>query len=80
LAYESGTDALRQLTLLQEYGGHITKYPENINTFRSDMYYFVEVCSTEGTRYIIEAYGKEAIELRQEVLDRKIDEKLVVTA
>jgi hypothetical protein len=68
--------------LLQSYGGHITKVPEKIITLRDDTYYFVEVTSREGTRYIIEAYGTEAIELEREALARKTTrgEKLVVTA
>jgi hypothetical protein len=79
LAYESGPHALRQLMLLQKYGGRITKYPEKIIPLSGDSYYFVEVTTNEGTRYVIEAYGKEAIDLRCEVTDRKTEEKLIMT-
>ena len=63
MAYDSGTDALRQLLLLGKYGGRITRVPEKIITLPSESYYFVEVTSQEGTKYVIEAYGEEAREL-----------------
>jgi hypothetical protein len=65
--------------LLQKYGGRITKIPEKIITLHGDAYYFVEVTSKEGTRYVIEAYGTEAIELEREASE-KTEEKIVVTA
>jgi hypothetical protein len=80
MAYESAPYALKELTLLKKYGGRITKVPEKIITLRGgSTYYFVEVTSKEGTRYVIEAYGTEAIELEREA-SGKTEEKLVVTA
>jgi hypothetical protein len=66
--------------LLQKYGGRITRLPEKIIMLHGGgTYYFVEVTSKEGTRYVIEAYGTEAIELEREATG-KTEEKLVVTA
>jgi hypothetical protein len=80
LAYNSGTDALRQLLLMRKYGGHITKLPDKMITCSGGAYYFVEVTSREGTKYVIEAYGQEAIELEGEATTkRKEKEGLVVT-
>jgi hypothetical protein len=78
MAYESETDALRQLMLLRAYGGHITRTSEKILIRPFGSYYFVEVTSKEGTKYVIEAYGKEAIELEGEALRRKLEEELVI--
>jgi hypothetical protein len=78
MAYESETDALRQLMLLRAYGGHITRTPEKILSMPDGMYYFVEVTSREGTKYVIEAYGKEALELEREAFQRKLVEELVI--
>ena len=64
MAYESGSDALRQLLLLGKYGGRITRFPEKIIALPGESYYFVEVSTKEGTRYVIEAYGEEAKESR----------------
>jgi hypothetical protein len=84
LAYENGPHALKALMLLQGYGGHITKIPEKMITLHGDSYYFVEVTSKEGTRYVIEAYGGEAIELEREASGGKTEtetrEKLLLTA
>jgi hypothetical protein len=80
LAYESVTDALRQLLLLGKYGGHITRVPEKIITLPSESYYFVEISSKEGTKYVIEAYGEDAKELEREVSTRKGKEKILITA
>jgi hypothetical protein len=80
LAYDSGTDALRQLLLLGRYGGRITRVPEKIITLPSESYYFVEISSQEGTRYIIEAYGEEARELEHEASSIKGKEEILITA
>jgi hypothetical protein len=80
LAYVSGTDALRQLLLLGKYGGRITRAPEKIITLPSESYYFVEITSKEGTKYVIEAYGEEAKELEREVSTRKGKEEILITA
>ena len=79
MAYESGSHALRQLLLLRMYGGRITKFPEKIIPLSGDSYFYVEVTTNEGTKYVIEAYGKEAISLRCEVMDRKTEEQLIMT-
>jgi hypothetical protein len=78
MTYESEIDALRQLMLLRRYGGTITMRSEKILATPSGSYYFVEVTSKEGTKYVIEAYGKEAIELEREALLRNIGEELVI--
>jgi hypothetical protein len=78
MAYESETDALRQLMLLRSYGGHITRTSEKILVMPFGSYYFVEVTSREGTKYVIEAYGKEAFELEREALRRKLEVDLVI--
>jgi predicted metal-dependent RNase len=79
LAYENGPHALKEMMMLKAYGGRISKVPENIVTLHGDTYYFVEVTSKEETRYIIEAYGTEALELEREAAG-KTKERLVVTA
>jgi len=66
--------------LLREIGGRITSYPEKLVDLSGKPYYFVEVTSNEGTRYIIEAYGKEAIGLNREVKDRETVENMGITA
>ena len=66
--------------MLRKYGGRITKFPEKIIPLAGDSYYFVEVTTIEGTRFVIEAYGDEAINLRCEVMDRKTEEQLIMTA
>lgn len=80
MAYDSGTDALRQLLLLKKYGARITKSPEKIIALPGELYYFVEVTSNEGTRFLIEAYGEEANELQREVSTRKLEEEIILTA
>lgn len=71
MAYESETDALRQLMLLQRYGGQITRTPEKILPMPDGSYYFVEITSKQGTKYVIEAYGSEALKLEREAFQRK---------
>jgi hypothetical protein len=67
LAYNSGTDAMKDLLLLREYGGHVTRSPGSLRILPNGLpYYFVEVTSKEGTKYVIEAYGEEAVGLRHE--------------
>ena len=80
MAYESGTHALRELLLLGRYGAHITRTPEKIIGLPGESYYFVEVTSKEGTRYVIEAYGEEAKELEREVSTRRGMEEILITA
>ena len=80
MAYESGTDALRQLLFLGSYGAKITRSPEKIIALPGELYYYVEVTSKEGTRFVIEAYGEEAGELEREVSTRKGKEEELITA
>ena len=80
MAYESGTHALRELLLLGRDGAHITRTPEKIIGLPGESYYFVEVTSKEGTRYIIEAYGEEARELEHEASSIKGMEEILITA
>ncbi len=80
MAYDSGTDALKQLLLLGKYGARITRCPEKIIGLPGESYYFVEVTSKEGTRYVIEAYGEEARELEREASTRKREEEVLITA
>ena len=53
------------------YGAKITKSPEKTIVLAGELYYYVEVTSKEGTRFVIEAYGNEARELEREVSARK---------
>ena len=80
MAYESGTDALRQLLLLGTYGAKITRSPEKNLTLPGELYYYVEVTSNDGTRFVIEAYGNEARELEREVSARKGKEEMLIVA
>lgn len=67
MAYESGTDAMRELVLLKDYGGHVTRSPPTLRILPNGLpYYYVEVTSKEGTKYVIEAYGEDAVGLRLE--------------
>ena len=80
MAYESGTDALRQLLLLGSYEAGITKSPEKTLALTGESYYYVEVTSKDGTRFVIEAYGNEARELEREVSARKGKEEMLKVA
>jgi hypothetical protein len=53
LAYESATEALRQLLFLGSYGPKITRSPEKIISLPGKLYYYVEV--TSKTRFVMEA-------------------------
>ena len=80
MAYESGTDALRQLLFLGSHGAKITRSPEKIIALPGEFYYYVEVTSKEGTQFVIEGYGKEARELEHEVSTRKGKQESLITA
>lgn len=80
MAYESGTHALRELLLLGRDGAHITRTPEKIIGLPGESYYFVEVSTKEGTRYVIEAYGEEAKKLEREVSTRRGKMEILITA
>ena len=79
MAYESETDAFRQLLFLGSYGAKITWSPEKIIALPGELYYYVEVTSKEGTRFVIEAYGEEARELEHEVSTRKGKQESLIT-
>jgi hypothetical protein len=67
VAYNDSTDALKQLVLLQIYGGSITKSSGVVSVLTNGMpYFFVEVTCQDGSQYGIPAYGDEAIELHKE--------------
>jgi hypothetical protein len=67
LAYESGTAAMRELLVLREHGGQITNSSESLRVLPNGLpYYFVEVTSRDGTKYVIETYGEEAVTLGKE--------------
>lgn len=58
---------MRELVLLKDYGGHVTRSPSSIRILPNGLpYYFVEVTSKQGTTYVIEAYGEDAVGLRRE--------------
>ena len=77
MAYESGTEALRELLFLGSYGAKITRSPEKTIVLAGELYYYVEVTSKEGTRFVIEAYGNEARGLEMEVSARKGKEEVL---
>lgn len=79
MAYSSETDALRQLLLVRKYGGRITSSPADVKTLPNGLlYYYVEVTTRDGTKYVIEAYGEDATSLRTESL--RMREELIVLA
>ena len=80
MAYESATDALKQLIFLGSYGAKITRAPEKTIALAGESYYYVEVTTNEGTRFVIEAYGSEARELEREVSTRKGKEEMLIAA
>jgi hypothetical protein len=67
VAYDDSTDALKQLVLLQIYGGSITRSSGVVSVLTNGMpYFFVEVTCQDGSKYGISAYGDEATELHKE--------------
>ena len=75
---KSGTDALRQLLLLGRHGARITRAPDKLIGLPGESYYFVEVTSKDGTRYVIEAYGEEARELEHETSTIKGEQEMLI--
>ena len=72
LLYNNSILALRELLTSREQGGEggrITKLSSKTHVTRDGLkYYFVEVTDDTGSLYVIEAYGEDAIELREETL------------
>ena len=67
MVYESISDALRELILLRDRGGIISKSPKRILIISNgEPYYYAEVTCKDGSHYVIESVGREAIELREE--------------
>ncbi len=67
MVYESISEALRELILLRDRGGIISKSPKRIMIMSNgEPYYYVGVTCNDGSHYVIEAVGREAIELREE--------------
>ena len=72
LLYNNSILALRELLTSREQrgeGGRMTELSSKIHVTRDGLkYYFVEVTDDTGSLYVIEAYGEDAIELREETL------------
>jgi hypothetical protein len=67
LAYISSTDALRQLMRSQDNGAYIVKISLKDDTLSNGVNYcYVALKCEDGTICSVQAYGKEARELRQE--------------
>ena len=67
MAYISSTDALRKLTESIDIGANIVKISPKGNTLSNGVdFCCVELESSNGTNYSIQAYGREARELHQE--------------
>jgi len=66
MSYKSVKLVLKELII--DKGLKISRSCKSILTVHGGMdYYFVEVTDHNGRRYIIEAYGTEAMELHEEV-------------
>src|SRR5437867_11471034 len=65
--YNNAVHALRQLVSASVKGGKQGKITNSLDALRTTwdglIYYFVEVTDLKGTTYLIEAYGKDAMEL-----------------
>ena len=72
MKYANSTHALRALLRLgdgeeESKGGRITKFSTMIHTSRQGLnYYFVEVTSCNGCRYVIQAHGEETEAFQKE--------------
>ena len=73
--YNNGILALRELLTLRDEGGRggrITKLSSKIHITRDGLkYFFVEITDDNGSLYVIEAYGEDAIELHEESMKPK---------
>ena len=65
--YNNAVHALRQLVSQSQKDGKHGKITNSLTGIRTTwdglLYYFVEVTDLKGTSYLIEAYGKDAMEL-----------------
>lgn len=65
--YNNAVHALRRLVSQSQKGGKHVKVTNSLTGLRTTwdglLYYFVEVTDLKGTTYLIEAYGKDAMEL-----------------
>ena len=63
-------DASKRLTVLcSRENGKITKYHEKLRILDNGVeHYFVEVTSSDGIQYGLQAYGKEAVLLFKETM------------
>jgi hypothetical protein len=65
--YNNAVHALRRLVSQSQKGGKNGKITNSLTGLRTTwdglLYYFVEVTDLKGTSYLIEAYGKDAMEL-----------------
>src|SRR5690242_12718220 len=80
--YNNAVHALRRLVSQSQKGGKngkITNSPTGLRTtWDGLLYYFVEVTDLKGTSYLIEAYGKDAMELYVEatnILNTSVSDK-----
>jgi hypothetical protein len=79
LAYENVTAAMRDLLILRKYGGHVTSSPKDIRVLPNGLpYYFVEVTTKDGIKYVLEAYGDEAIALKEEASSIVVEPLILV--
>lgn len=73
--YNNAVHALRQLVSQSEKSGKHGRITNSLIGLRTTwdglMYYFVEVTDLKGTSYLIEAYGKDAMELYVEATNIK---------
>jgi hypothetical protein len=67
LAYNSGTDALRQLMLSEDTGACIVKIsPKDSTLINGVDYCYVGLKCKDGTSYSVQAYGEEARQLHEQ--------------
>jgi hypothetical protein len=67
LAYNSSTDALRQLMRSEDTGAFIVKISPKDSTLVNGVdYCYVGLKCIDGTSYSVQAYGEEARELHEE--------------
>ena len=81
MAFSNSSDALKQLLMARESGGSITRSADKIVTALDGFpYYFVEIKFRDGSYYVIEARGNEAVGLCTEVRKLKEEKMILVKA